>query len=256
MLAACMAHYASWRRRFGQAADSHSCRDQGKTGGDSARDLSQMIQSQDGPGIIPTFSNPRAVQGSARGQVISLGNTKWAQELLRPVSEIFQPETTPTQQQPSTFIPQAGTLEIGCDATEPKRHGSRVGVESSSGGAAAGSAPGTAHLHDHRVAPAASAGELGTTARSPPSHLSGSSSGRMPLSSQSRRKSSGGPGPHDRVQAAAAALLPSVPSRPPLAYPPPRYDSGIHFRRGLEQALKGNVVLTSDDQLRGARPPQ
>ena len=133
MLAARMAHYVSRKWRFGQAADSHSCRDQGKTRSDSARDLSQMIRGQGGSGLIPTFPNTRARQDAARGQVISLGNIKRAHELLRPASEISQPETTTTQQQHNTFTPQAGTLEIkagsGSRSTvteEQPRHGLRT----------------------------------------------------------------------------------------------------------------------------------
>ena len=225
MLAACMAHYASRRRQFGQAADSHSCRDQGKTRGDSARDLSQTTRSQDGPGIIPTFSNPRVRQGAARSQVISLGNIKWAQELLRPASEISQPETTTTQQQHNTVIPQAGTLADGVDPPDQEEEAEEPGPRS--GSAVASST--AAALEEDEALLLHPAGEqqqhLG--ARSPSSsRLSGSSSSG---GVQSRRKSESGGrpgGPHERVQAdEAQPQLPSVPpSRPPLEYHPHRYD--------------------------------
>ena len=93
-----------------QAADSHSCRDQGKTRGGSARDSPLMIQSRGGPGIIPTFSNSWAAQSPARAQAPSLGNINWSQELLQPITlEMPQPETTPTtQQHNNTPQPKAG----------------------------------------------------------------------------------------------------------------------------------------------------
>ena len=165
MLAASLAFDASRRRGIGQAADSHSCRDQGKTRGGSARDSSPMIQSKDSPGIIPTFSTSRAAQGSAQAQVISLGNIKWTRELLRPISEMSQPETTTTQQQPNTFIPQAGTLAIGINAIEPTRMCSSGSAESSADAAAGGDRAG--------------AGEqllgIAMESRSPPSSSSSSS---------------------------------------------------------------------------------
>lgn len=112
MLAAIFAYYVLRAGRIGQAADSYSCRDQGKTRGESARILSQTIRGQSSGISIPAFTMNRVGQGANPCQV-SLGNTKWAQEILRPVSAMSQPETIITIQQHNTFTVPATDPELG-----------------------------------------------------------------------------------------------------------------------------------------------
>ena len=124
MLAAIFAHYVPRAGRIGQAADSYSCRDQGKTRGESARVLSQTIRGQSSGISIPAFTMNRVGQGANPCQV-SLGNTKWAQEILRPVSAMSQPETITTIQQHNTFTSPATDPELGNgidrEAARPRR---------------------------------------------------------------------------------------------------------------------------------------
>ena len=52
-----------------------------------------------GPGIeIPPYAITRGSASASQQQVISLGDTKWTQEILRPVSVVSQSETTTTKQ--------------------------------------------------------------------------------------------------------------------------------------------------------------
>ena len=104
--------------RIGLAADSHSCRDQREPA--SARGFQPIRGSR--PGIdIPAFTITRGGDDASPQQVISLGNTKWAQEILRPMSVVSQSETTTTKQH-NTFTeltPDADTRVYGC--YEPAR---------------------------------------------------------------------------------------------------------------------------------------
>ena len=83
--------------RIGLAADSHSCRDQREPGSAGARVFQPMRGP--GPGIeIPPYAITRGSASASQQQVISLGDTKWTQEILRPVSVVSQSETTTTKQ--------------------------------------------------------------------------------------------------------------------------------------------------------------
>ena len=136
MLTAAVALNASEWRGAWQAADSHSCRDQGKIRGGSAWDLSLMVQGRGGSGIIPTFANSRAVRSSVRAQAPSLGNINWSQELLQPKPlGMPQPETTTTtQQHNNTPPPKSGAAQPRAGDTDSNRKKNR-------GGAASGRTP-------------------------------------------------------------------------------------------------------------------
>ena len=95
---------------IGLAADSHSCRDQGKPRGTSAR-VFQPIRGFCSGIDIPAFTITRDGDGAFPQQVISLGNTKWAQDILRPMSVMSQSETTTTKQH-NTFIEPTPETEL------------------------------------------------------------------------------------------------------------------------------------------------
>ena len=148
--------------------------------------------------------------------MISLGNIKWAQDLLRPASEISQPETTTTQQQHNTFTPQAGTRELANGsgsrsrtATEEPRHGLRTG-----------SGPAAGELGTTTIAPAARS-PSGSSRLSGRSSSSGSGRG-------SRRKRESGPGP-----GLCGKQLPFTPPvvAPPLGYPPHGHDNNLFMNK-------------------------
>ena len=93
--------------RIGLAADSHSCRDQREPGSAGARVFQPMRGS--GPGIeIPPYAITRGSASASQQQVISLGDTKWTQEILRPVSVVSQSETTTTKQHNYKTTPDGG----------------------------------------------------------------------------------------------------------------------------------------------------
>ena len=93
--------------RIGLAADSHSCRDQREPGSAGARVFQPMRGP--GPGIeIPPYAITRGSASASQQQVISLGDTKWTQEILRPVSVVSQSETTTTKQHNYKTTPDGG----------------------------------------------------------------------------------------------------------------------------------------------------
>ena len=93
--------------RVGLAADSHSCRDQREPGSAGARVFQPMRGS--GPGIeIPPYAITRGSASASPQQVISLGDTKWTQEILRPMSVVSQSETTTTKQHNYKTTPDGG----------------------------------------------------------------------------------------------------------------------------------------------------
>ena len=133
MFAAILIHCGPRAARIRLATDSHSCRDQWKTRGASARVLSQTIRGQ-GSGIhIPACTMTRGGTGAIPCQV-SLGNTKWAQEILRPVSAMSQPETTTNKQHNTFIIPApAPETELGSgDGTAAKNRDATTATTSSS----------------------------------------------------------------------------------------------------------------------------
>ena len=157
-----------------------------------------MIRSQGGPGIIPTFSNTQAAQ-SARVQVASLGNTKWPQELSRPITmELSQPETTTTtQQQHTTSILKAGP------PIEPDSRNQRNGTERIMPTERRRRSEGSEQVHRARR----SADDHPTT-RATQSPLSGTTGGRPQGSGSGgtvKAETRPAPTEEDRVQEEAAA---------------------------------------------------
>ena len=93
--------------RIGLAADSHSCRDRREPGSAGARVFQPMRGP--GPGIeIPPYTITRGSASASQQQVISLGDTKWTQEILRPMSVVSQSETTTTKQHNYKTTPDKG----------------------------------------------------------------------------------------------------------------------------------------------------
>ena len=99
--------------RIGLAADSHSCRDQREPGSAGAR----VFQPMRGPGLgieIPPYTITRGSASASQQQVISLGDTKWTQEILRPMSVVSQSETTTTKQHNYKTTPDGGKGTGAC----------------------------------------------------------------------------------------------------------------------------------------------
>lgn len=99
--------------RIGLAADSHSCRDQREPGSAGAGVFQPMRGP--GPGIeIPPYAITRGSASASQQQVISLGDTKWTQEILRPMSVVSQSETTTTKQHNYKTTPDGGKGTGAC----------------------------------------------------------------------------------------------------------------------------------------------
>ena len=224
MFAAILTYCVPRAVRIGLAADSYSCRDQGKTRGESARVLPQTIRGH-GSGIhIPAFTITRDVKGAIPRQV-SLGNTKWAQEILRPMSVVSQSETTTTKQHNYKTTPDGGK---GTGAAEQGPGADPSGEEQERRRrlAPAGAPP---------LAPAAAAAgreegpeeqEQEGTAQQVVSPSSSSSSSRRRSSEQQRRRSSSSRSADDDASSSSLLSQPGPAQEPgrPRGNPPPPSD--------------------------------
>jgi hypothetical protein len=72
-----------------------------------------------GPGIeIPPYAITRGSASASQQQVISLGDTKWTQEILRPMSVVSQSETTTTKQHNYKTTPDGVKGTTGADVRD------------------------------------------------------------------------------------------------------------------------------------------
>ena len=221
--------------RIGLAADSHSCRDQREPGSAGARVFQPMRGP--GPGIeIPPYAITRGSASASQQQVISLGDTKWTQEILRPVSVVSQSETTTTKQHNYKTTPDGGK---GTGAAEQGPGADPSGEEQERRRPAAAAA--AAGREEQREQ------EEGTAQQvvSP----SSSSSRRRRRREQQRRSSS------SRSAAEDASSSSSLLSQPgpqaagrPRGNPPPPSDSGTHTDEAASKPLNNGIVLKSDDK--------
>jgi hypothetical protein len=244
--------------RIGLAADSHSCRDQREPGSAGAGVFQPMRGP--GPGIeIPPYAITRGSASASQQQVISLGDTKWTQEILRPMSVVSQSETTTIKQHNYKT-----TLDGG--------KGTGADVQ---GGPGADD-PSGEEEEERRRRPAAEGreGEEGEqeeeeegTAQQPVlvSPSSSSSSRRRGGGEQQQQRHGGGHAPRpprsswpwsrsrSSDDASSSSSLLSQPGRRqepgrPRGNPRPPGDSGTHRDEAASKPLNNGVVLKSDDK--------